>query len=386
MAYDLPAGRSSVRSAAFVAGAALLAVACGHADGAQPRDGGSRPTPRDGGSGPAPHDGGAKHDAPAVGSDSGGARDAAPATFTPCNGESSDGGVGTLLFNGDFETGDLSAWLPPPVGSCTGCFIQGCLDIVGAVDTNGRITVYSKATAAAGAPAPRQGTYAAHFHVLNGDVIDAGSCQRSGPGWGPSPTDNPRAQLVTHQFFTEGEEVWESLSVYIPAGFPAVACAIGPCPNGEWLQYQEDYGPPYHRSPATQWGIGATSDAASSDYLFMQSAPPAYDKPWRAPIITGAWFDLLVHKRFSVTPSVGFMEAWIDNVPVTFSVAADSTTPGCASCTRLELQTLNDAPDASETTAAFILNIYRAVGMFDVADMYFDAMRVGTTCLSLNQP
>src|SRR5690606_34275547 len=54
---------------------------------------------------------------------------------------------GDIIFNGDFETGDLSQWRT----------IQRC--------TNDRILVYSAETAPAGAPPPRQGRYAARFRV-----------------------------------------------------------------------------------------------------------------------------------------------------------------------------------------------------------------------------
>ncbi len=112
---------------------------------------------------------------------------------------------GVVLFNGDFETGDLSQW------AC----VQEC--------AKGRVTVYSASNAPAGAPMPRQGRYAAEFRVLD---TDTSPC---------TPTADPRAQVLSPRILKPGVEIWEGWSVYIPSGFPAIRCpdAKSPIANVE---------------------------------------------------------------------------------------------------------------------------------------------------------
>ncbi|MBI5542377.1 MAG: heparin lyase I family protein [Deltaproteobacteria bacterium] len=266
------------------------------------------------------------------------------AAGTTCDGAGGCSSPGRLLFTGDFETGDLvRQWSQ----------IEQCQP--------GRISVYSAANAPAGAPAPRQGTYAARFHVLNSDVSPCTS------------TDNPRAQLSTSlTLFRPGDEVWQAWSVYVPTNFPGIACGSGSCPNGSWMLFQQDYGPPWDGSPSIGWDINFLGGVDS--FAMGRGVQYGKDKPWHMPLVKGRWVDFLVHKKFANTVSGGgFVEAWVDKQPITFSAC---------NCTKLMTQTMH----STQSAVGFFINSYRAKGMFEVTDLYFDAVRIGTTRQGVELP
>ena len=284
----------------------------------------------------------ASREAPPVAPDA--ALDAPPgppdASFVTEGGGSSHadagGDPGQVLFNGDFETGDLSQW----TGEVTQC-------------QSGRITVYSAATAPAGAPVPRQGTYAARFDVLDTDVSPC------------TPTDNPRAQVSSPKTLLDpGQPYWEAWSLYVPTSLPAIACGAS-CSN-PFFVFQEDYGAPYNGSPPIGWGIEQAGGAGVLS--IRRGAQYGYDQVWSAPLVRNEWVDFVVHKQMAnTTTGGGFVEAWVDGVAITF--------PGC-NCARLETQTMHS--DATSSYGLY-LNSYREKGMFAEGVIYFDAARVGTS-------
>jgi hypothetical protein len=230
---------------------------------------------------------------------------------------------------GDFDTGDLSQW--PYVERC-------------APD---RIVVYSTSNMPAGAPAPRQGKYAALFHVLDGDVAP---CTSSG---------NPRAELETDEsLFHPGDDVWEAWAVYVPSNHPS----CGACTD--WFLFQEDYGAPWDGSPSFAWYFDFSSP---NQILVNRGAQYNHDAPYAGGLTTDKWVDLLVHKKFSnVDDGSGFVEAWIDGAPLTFSAC---------NCTKLSTQTMH----STQMSVGFYLDSYRAKGLFSSFDLYYDGLRIGTT-------
>jgi hypothetical protein len=269
-----------------------------------------------------------------------GGADGKPGGATGGNASVDDGGPGQVLFLGDFETGDLSQW----------AYIERCA-------TN-RIVVYSTANAPSGAPAPRAGKYAAQFHVLDTDVAPCTS------------TANPRAELESPSLFSPGDERWEAWSVYVPSSHPAPACTK--CANGTFFAFQEDYGAPFDGPPAMGWYF----DFGVSPNLFSMDRGQQYkdDQPWLSPLLTGQWVDFLVHKKFSNTDDgTGFVEAWENGSPITYSTC---------NCTRLSTQTMH----ATQTSLAFYMTAYRAAGLFDSFDTYYDEVRIGTTRASVQIP
>lgn len=237
--------------------------------------------------------------------------------------------AGRLLFVGDFETGDLSQW---PV-------VQRC--------SPDRILVYSREDAPPGAPAPRQGRYAARFRVHRTDVAPC------------TPTDTPRAQVSTEPLFEPGDEVWESWAVWVPDTVRSESSEL------EWLLFQEDYGPPWSGPPAIGWDILFHGDGRR-ELALSRGLAHGVDRVWSAPLITDQWVTFLVHKRFGYERA-GFIEAWVNGLPITFAP--------CGGCTRLATETLA----SDQRTLEFMLNHYRSPGLVRVTDIYLDAGRVGTT-------
>ena len=233
--------------------------------------------------------------------------------------------VGDLIFVGDWETGDVSQF--DGTSQCE----------------PGRILVYSDADAPADAPSPRQGAFAARFRVHDTDVAPC------------TPNATPRTNAYKLGLFMEGDEIWQAWSVYVPA-------AVANAPDG-WMVIEEDYGPPFAGPPAVGWAI-----------LFYDAPVFAMDTEgstqWSTPLMTDRWIDYLVHKRFSQSAASGFVEAWVDGQPLTFS--------GCGGCTQLPLATMS----AGQTLLDLIMLQYRAIdasGAGDFMDIYFDDVRIGTT-------
>ncbi len=239
-------------------------------------------------------------------------------------------GSGDLIFVGDFETGDLSQWF----------YVERCQP--------DRITVYSAANAPAGAPAPREGNYAALFHVLDTDVSPCTS------------TGDPRAELETRESLLHpGDDVWEAWSMYVPSSHPS----CGSCSS--WFAFQEDYGSPWDGPASIGWYL----TFSKSPNRFSVGRGTQYNGDWPAsvPITTDKWVDFLVHKRFSnKDDGTGFIEAWIDGTPLTFSPC---------NCTKLVMQTMH----STQASLGFYLTAYRAKGLFSSFDLYYDGVRIGTT-------
>jgi len=237
---------------------------------------------------------------------------------------------GKLLFVGDFETGDLSQWIG----------VEQC--------AKGRITVYDASSAPTGAPAPKQGKYAARFHVLDTDVSPCTS------------TDNPRAQLSTAlSLFKPGDDLWQHWVIYVPTTFPTIA-------SGKWVLFQEDYGPPWDGPPQIGWNILPIKGVQS--FAMNRGAQYGVDTAWSMPLVKGKWIDFLVHKKFTNTKTGGgFVEAFVDGSPIAFAP--------CGGCTKLDMQTMH----SSQSALGFFQNLYRALGTAPTIDLYFDDIRIGTT-------
>jgi hypothetical protein len=248
--------------------------------------------------------------------------------------------AGEIIFSGDFETGDLSQW----------AYVERC-----ATD---RITIYSTANMPAGAPAPRQGQYAARFHVLDTDVSPCTS------------TENPRAEVETPEtLFKPGDDRWEAWSMYLPATLPA------PLRNQGWFVFQEDYGAPWDGSPSIGWNLDLVNNPKR--FRIDRGDQYGHDQPGTSTMILGHWVDFLVHKKFANTANGGgFVEVWIDGMPMTFNAS------GCTNCTRLMMQTMH----TTQKSVGFYLSTYRERGFFSSFDVYYDAVRIGTTRAAVELP
>lgn len=234
---------------------------------------------------------------------------------------------GTVLFTGDFETGDQTQWKNH----------EYC---------PGGVTVVNDPV--------RSGNYAAKFLVHDTDTHE--NC--------PSvPTDSPRAQLISKDLFHNGDDLYIGFSTYFPADFPSPP---------SWFQVGEIYGAPYASSPAI--GFDVENDAQGQPHLVLsRDQTHNNDTPWTAPTPVDkgtAWDDIVVHVKFSDDPSVGFVELWYNGVRQTFTDGS----------TRLYYATLVPGETWQQGTPnALYMNQYRAAKPMGTVTIYHDQALVGTT-------
>jgi hypothetical protein len=216
----------------------------------------------------------------------------------------------------------------------------------------GRIAVYSNTSKPAGAPNALAGTHFSGHTLLDTDVSPC------------TPTSNPRTSAYKQAIFHPGDEVWESFSLYLPAGFPSFPY---------YLMFQEDYGAPFNSPPPN--GVWMQNYDGTGNRFYITGNYDGATKTnvhvWSAPATPGVWHTWLVHKRFATDKS-GWLEVWFDGQQVTFSNGS----------TRLTNQ---QTMLTGATSANFSLMHYRHAGMFPVSSypngltIYFDEARVGTS-------
>ena len=164
-----------------------------------------------------------------------------------------------------------------------------------------------------------------------------------------TPTENPRAQLLSPDLVEAGDEFWLKTKFLVPQGFPTI--------NG-WLTLVEIHGPPFAGS--SPWQVEIVDDRLQ----WTRNRSYDYDVPWQTPLRKGAWVTLLLHERFAAD---GFVEMWIDGQPVSFFGRE----------TRLAMKTM-DSTNGGGANAAKIMN-YRKAGMFETGTVYFGPLLLGST-------
>jgi hypothetical protein len=176
-----------------------------------------------------------------------------------------------------------------------------------------------------------------------------------------TPTENPRAQLMSPPIFTRGEEFWMSMKFLLPADFPS------PVPG--WLTVlQGPYGPPYAGTPP--WHI-----SASGNYLeWSRNRTYGGDIPWQMPLVRGGWVSVLLHERFA---SNGWVEMWVDGQPITFFGSGTSDPNEIAPTQRLTMKTVDSSNDGGPNSA--YIQSYRQAGMLSSVSLYQAPLLIGTT-------
>jgi hypothetical protein len=180
-----------------------------------------------------------------------------------------------------------------------------------------------------------------------------------------TPTDGPRAQLLSPATIEPGDEFWWSGSFYLPQSFPSYVPG--------WLAVAEGaYGPPFEGSPpfALEVANGAIRWQRNDDYN--------WDIPWEMPIVRGEWVTFMVHQRFATD---GFVELWIDGEQVTFFHETEWNPDHEPETDRLQMQTEDHSNDEGPNWVA--IQNYRPPGMFNSVSVYQGAMKVGSTRASV---
>jgi len=180
-----------------------------------------------------------------------------------------------------------------------------------------------------------------------------------------TPTNNPRAQLVSPAILEPGDEIWWSAGFYLPSSFPSSVPG--------WLNLlQGPFGPPFSGSPP--WQIQVRDEKLQ----WTRNSTYGFDVPWQMPLVKNQWVDVMVHERFA---SNGFVEMWINGRQVTFFSGGTFNPNGVAPTTHLAMQLLNSSND--EGPNSLYLQSYREAGMFSSVTVYESPLRIGTARASV---
>jgi hypothetical protein len=180
-----------------------------------------------------------------------------------------------------------------------------------------------------------------------------------------TPTENPRAQLLTPDLIKSGQEFWLQTKFFLPQDFPSSVPG--------WMALVEIYGEPFGGS--SPWQI----DIEGNNISWTRNRTYKYDTPWQMPISKGRWITILLHERFAAD---GWTEMWVDGAPVKFFSGGSYNPNKVAATEHLPMQTMDSSNNGSSGNAAKIMN-YRQAGMFESTTIYFGALRIGTTRASV---
>ena len=164
---------------------------------------------------------------------------------------------GDLVFNGDFETGDLTQWDEDRTQSVGSDRLRVVTDPV------------------------RQGRYALRVEVREGDD--------------PIGSGNPRAELLRKsQRDPEGSVRYYAWSTLVSSEYPV---------EESWqvfLQFKQEAS----GSPPVQFGAGGGDIGFSVDGGEVEG--------WHGPLVTDRWYDFVLGAKWSPDPSVGWLELWVN--------------------------------------------------------------------------
>jgi hypothetical protein len=176
-----------------------------------------------------------------------------------------------------------------------------------------------------------------------------------------TPTENPRAQLLSPAIIDPGEEIWWSARFYLPEDFPSWVPG--------WLTVmQGPYGQPFNGTPPFHLEVNG------NELRWQRNSTYGWDVPWRMPVERGRWIEIVLHQRFA---SDGFVEMWVDGKQATFFGGGTYNPNGVASAQRLEMKT-RDASNNSGPNFN-VIQSYRKVGMFNSVTLLHGPMLIGTS-------
>jgi outer membrane biosynthesis protein TonB len=176
-----------------------------------------------------------------------------------------------------------------------------------------------------------------------------------------TPSENPRAQVLSPPEIESGDEIWWSSSFYLPSSFPSSVPG--------WLNLLEGpYGAPFNGSPP--WQIQVVGNSIQ----WTRNRTYSWDVPWKMPLVKEKWVNVLVHERFG---SSGYVEMWIDGQPITFFSGSTYNPLHVGSTTHLDMATM----DASNNGGGnmIVLQSYRKLGMFPSVTVFEGPLTIGKT-------
>jgi hypothetical protein len=183
-----------------------------------------------------------------------------------------------------------------------------------------------------------------------------------------TPTDNPRAQLLSPPLIEPGDDFWLSTAFLVPRSFPRVR---------SWLTLTSVYGPP--ATGSGPWDLAIDAVPGGRDMLMLRRGGEYHeDIPWAVPVPRGRWTRATIHERFAKD---GFIELWIDGRRVTFFARSPYNPLGVSPTTRLRMAT-QGATNGGGPNAAKIMQ-YRQRGQFAVGTIFFAGLLIGTSRASV---
>jgi hypothetical protein len=225
-----------------------------------------------------------------------------------------------LIFASNFESGTIDEWQS-----------QSC--------SPDRVTVYTSAEQPTW-PRPPEGSRAVRLIAYNDDVEPC------------TPTENPRAQIVSPDLLEDGMDVWQGFSVAFPEDYPSI----------EENVIQQDHGPPYSGSPPV------AVETEGEDLIVTVDG--GEETIWRTPIEPNRWYRIVLHKVISPQDDGGIVELWVDGVRQTF-------TDGSQTYETFTAEQDGDGP------MSFYLANYRGRDTAEEVSVFFDDVRIGRTLMSV---
>lgn len=189
--------------------------------------------------------------------------------------------------------------------------------------------------------------------VRNGDVAPI------------TPTENPRAEMLSPPTIKASDEIWFSSKFFLPADFPSSVPG--------WMNVmQGPYGPPWDGPPP--WHI----EVNGSNVKWTRNSTYEWDVPWQMPLVRNSWISVTVHERFGPD---GWIEMWVNGQPITFFGSGTYNPNHVAPTNRLSMATM-DGSNSGGTNSVY-LQSYRKVGMLSSVTSYAGPLTIGQTKASV---
>jgi hypothetical protein len=180
-----------------------------------------------------------------------------------------------------------------------------------------------------------------------------------------TPTENPRAELISNPDITSGDEFWANMKFYLPSDFPSsvpswLTVLEGPC------------GAPYGGTPP--WTI----EVSGTHLVWQRNATYNWDIPWQVNLVRGSWVHVMLHERFATD---GWIEMWIDGKQITFFPGGTYNPNREPARTKMPMQTMDEGTNIGPD--AFHVMNYRKLGMFESTTVLQGPLQIGATRASV---
>jgi hypothetical protein len=180
-----------------------------------------------------------------------------------------------------------------------------------------------------------------------------------------TPTENPRAEMLSPSAIRAGQEFWFSSRFYLPSSFPASLSG--------WMNVmQGPYGYPWNGPPP--WHV----EVNGSNLRWTRNSTYGWDVPWQMPLTRGAWVSVMVHERFGED---GWIEMWINGQPITFFGGGTYNPNHVAPTQHLAMKTMDRSNN--QGTNSVYLQSYRKAGILGSVTSYAGSLTIGKTRASV---